>query len=178
MTPRDGTGVPVAAGVDPPRPDVATFNGEWTLGRLLAEGERRSAGLVAERREIDVATAQAWEASLYPNPSLLAEYEDGRWRNDPPWRATHRIGVRVPLVVGGRIRTARAAAEADRDVAALRYTRRRRELLSDVRVAYAQLLGARRLRDAARSSRTVAQDAVASARARLEAQVAPEADVL
>jgi cobalt-zinc-cadmium efflux system outer membrane protein len=159
-------------------PVPAVLNGAWDLGRLLAESERRNPTLAAERREIDVATAQVWEASLYPNPSLLVEYEDGRWLNSPPWQATHRVGVRVPLVVGGRVRAARVAAEAERDVAALRYTWRRREILSEVRVAYAELLGARRVLDAARASRDVARDADSSARARLEAQVAPEADVL
>ncbi len=160
------------------RSESVAPDGSWDLGHLLAESERRNPSLAAERREIDVATAQVWEASLYPNPSLVVEYEDGRWLNEPPWRATHRVGVRLPLVVGGRVRAARAAAEADRDVAALRYTWRRREILSEVRAAYAALLGARRVREAARASRDVAQSAVSTAKARLEAQVAPEADVL
>lgn len=176
---------PVAVPLSPPpsaapAPDAPAnlSAGTWDLDRLLVESERRSPALAAERREIDVATAQVWEASLYPNPSLLLEYEDGRWLNAPPWQATHRVGVRVPLVVGGRIRAARVAAEADRDVAALRYTWRRREVVSEVRIAYAELLGARGVRDTARASRGVALNAVASARARLDAQVAPEADLL
>lgn len=163
----------------PPRPSAPDLPpGTWDLDRLLAETERRNPALAAERREIDVSTAQVWEASLYPNPSLLLEYEDARWGHVPPWEATHRVGVKVPLVVGGRVRAARVAAEADRDVAALRYTWRRREVLSDVRVAHAELLGARRLREAATASRDVARAAVDSARARLEAQVAPESDLL
>ena len=172
---------PLAQALALPSPATASSDpadGTWSLGRLLMEAERRSPALAAERMEIDVATAQVWEASLYPNPSLILEYEDGRWGNAPPWRATHRVGVRVPLVVGGRVQAARVAAEADRDVVALRYTWRRREALSEVRAAYARLLGARRLREAARSSRDVARGALDGARARVEAQVAPEADVL
>jgi outer membrane protein, heavy metal efflux system len=148
------------------------------LGRLLAETERRHPALVAEQREIDIATAQIWQASLYPNPSLLFEYEDPTWTTSPMSRVDWRTGVRVPLVIGGRIRAARRAAEAERDVAALRYVWRRREVTGEVQVAWAQLLGARRVREAALSSRDVATEAVAAARARVDAQVAPESDVL
>lgn len=153
-------------------------DGPWDLARLLAEAERRNPALVAERGEVDVATAQVWEASLYPNPTLLVQYDEGRWINAPPWQATHQVGVRLPLVVGGRVRAARAAAEADRDVAALRYTWRRREILAAVRTAYADLMGARRRREAALLSLETAQNEVTSVKARLEAQVAPETDVL
>lgn len=160
------------------RGPVANTAGPWTLGRLLAETERSNPALVAEQREIDIATAQIWEASLYPNPSLLFRYEDYGWTSSPLSRVDRRIGVRIPLVIGGRVKAARRAAEAERDVAALRYVWRRREILGEVRLAWAQLLGARRARDAARSSRDVASAAVAAANARVEAQVAPESDVL
>ena len=157
---------------------AANAGGPWTLGRLLAETERRNPALVAEQRRIDIATAQIWEASLYPNPSLLFEYEDYGWSTSPLSSVDRRVGIRIPLVIGGRLRAARRAAEAERDVVALRYVWRRREILGEVRLAWAELLGARRVRDAARSSRDVAADAVTAAKARVEAQVAPESDVV
>lgn len=177
-----GGAVPqLASHADPRAPQggpAADAGGPWTLGRLLAETERRNPALVAEQREIDIATAQIWQASLYPNPSLLFEYEDYGWSTSPLSRVDRRVGVRIPLVIGGRLRAARRAAEAERDVAALRYVWRRREILGEVRLAWARLLGARRVREAARSSREVAAEAVNAARARVEAQVAPESDVL
>lgn len=147
-----------------------------TLAELRAAADETNPEIAAERKEIDVSTAAIWEARLYPNPTLLLEYEDfpvGSRSN-----GTSRVGVRVPLVIGDRLKAGSRAAEKEREVVALRFLWRRREILLGVRKAYIDLLAARRTRDAARESRDVARSLLDAAEARLAAQAAPEVEVL
>lgn len=147
-----------------------------TLAQLLAAADEINPEIAAERKEIDVATAAIWEARLYPNPTLLLEYED--YPLGAHGDGTRRIGVRVPLVVGDRLHAGSRAAEREREVAALRFLWRRREVLLGVRKAYIDLLASRIARDASRESRDVAKSLLDTAEARLAAQAAPEAEVL
>ena len=148
-----------------------------TLAALFALADRENPALATERKEIDIATAAIWEAQLYPNPTLVGTVEDlvvGSGFSS----STRRVGVRVPIVVGGRLKAGARAAEADRDVAALRYLWRRREVFLEIRKAYVALLGARRARQAAEESRALAASLVDTAKTRHTASVAPESEVL
>jgi len=147
-----------------------------TLAQLLAAADESNPEIAAERQEIDVATAAVWEARLYPNPTLLLEYEDYPLAGHG--NGTRRAGVRVPIVIGDRLRAGSRAAELEREVTALRFLWKRQEVLLGVRKAYVDLLAARRARDAARESRDVAKSLADTAAARLAAQVAPEVEVL
>jgi outer membrane protein, heavy metal efflux system len=166
--PREVRAVPSA-----PRgaPDRA---GPLGLAAVIAAADQSNPTLAAERKEIDVATAAIWEAKLYPNPSALIEFDDYRSGG----RGDSRVGVRVPLVVGGRIRAATSLAGTERDVAALKYLARRREILLDVRKAYVELLAAQRNRDLARENRDLAREVHSGAESRLKADAVPEMEVL
>ena len=157
---------------------VPTWKGSTTitLAQVLAAANEANPEIAAERREIDIATAAIWEARLYPNPSLLLEVED--YPLGARGAATRRVGVRVPIVIGDRLRAGSRAAELEREVAALRFLWRRREILLGVRKAYIDLIAARRSRDASRESRDVAKSLLDTAEARLAAQAAPEGEVL
>lgn len=139
-----------------------------TLDDALRIAERLNPDLEIERREIDLATAALWEAQLYPNPSLVAEVEDDKIK----------AGVRVPIVLSGRIGAATDAAEKDREAAALRYVWRKREILADVKRAYVELLAARREADLATETRDLARTLHDATKVRFEAQAIPEMELL
>jgi cobalt-zinc-cadmium efflux system outer membrane protein len=148
------------------------------LAALLVTAERSNPRLQAARRGIDVATAAIWQAELPPNPTLLAQVEDLRLRAGSGHVSTRRVGLGVPVVVGGRLRAARTAAEAERDVSVQRYLWTRSEVLLEVRRAYVALAAAQRLHAAASASRDLAAGLVQTAQARREAQVASASEVL
>ncbi len=90
---------------------------------------------------------------------------------------TRRAGIRVPIVVGDRLRAGSRAAEKEREVTALRFLWKRQEVLLGGRKAYIDLLAARRTRDSA-SSRATSRRAFRHGVARVAAQAAPEVEVL
>jgi cobalt-zinc-cadmium efflux system outer membrane protein len=167
-----GTSSPGACTADPAPP------GDPALRRLLALTDRSNPDLVAERKGIDVATAAIWQAQLYPNPTALGEVEEFRLGGNSRYDSTRRVGVRIPVVIGSRLRAARTAAEAQRDVEVLQYLWKRNEILLDVRRAYVTLVAARRRRAVAVTVRDLAAGLVDTARARQAAQVAAESEVL
>lgn len=152
---------------------------ELTLADLLTLAQALNPQLAAEKRNVDLASAAVWEARLYPNPSLLLELEDYRPRDGATLSNSKRLaGVAVPLVVSGRIGKAASAAEAERDLASIRYLWRRREILSDVKRAYVTVLATRESVTLARDSRDLAKTLRDVSDERLRLQAAPEMESL
>lgn len=152
---------------------------ELTLEDALAITEALHPGLAWERTSLDVAAAVAWEAGLYPNPSLLLEMEDYRTRDGATMGKMERTaGLAIPLVLSGRLGKAESAAQADREAAALTYLWRRREILSETKRAFVALLAARRTVELARESRDLARSARESSDERVRAQAVPEMEAL
>lgn len=139
-----------------------------TLDEALQVADRLNPDLEIGRKEVDLATAALWEAQLYPNPSAILEIEDDKAVG----------GVRFPVVLSGRIGAASDAAGKDREAAALRFVWRRREILSDVRRAFVELLAARREAELAAETRDLAKTFHEATKARFDAQAVPEMELL
>ncbi len=168
---------PVVLSASGPAARSGAPEGDPAVARLLALTDRANPVLAAERKGIDVATAAVWQAELAPNPTLEAEVEDYRLGVGSWHGSTRRVGVSVPLVVSGRLRAARTAAEAERDVKRLQYVSKREEVFLEVRRAYVDLAAARRLHEVAVAARDLAAGLVETVRARHQAGVAPESEV-
>lgn len=152
---------------------------ELTLADALDLAQALNPQLASERTNIDLATAAIWEARLYPNPSMLLEIEEYRTRDGASLgRSKRTAGIALPLVVSGRIGKAGSVAQAERDVAALKFVWRRREILSDVKRAYLTLLAARETIELARGSRDLARTLRDVAEERFRAQAVPEMEIL
>ncbi|MCC7140026.1 MAG: TolC family protein [Planctomycetes bacterium] len=165
--------------LDGPRAPSRGANAALDLAALIAMAEEGNPEIATERKEIDIATAAIWEARLYPNPTLIVEFDDYPFSSrGGSNEGVARAGVRVPIVVGDRLRAGSRAAEKEREVAALRYLWRRREVLLEVRKSYVDLLAARMSLDVARESQGVARALLETAEARLAAEAVPEAEVL
>lgn len=152
---------------------------EWTLDDALAVAESLNPDLAVERRNVDLATAAIWEARLYPNPELQLQVED--WRTQDGLTLSHAkrwAGIGIPLVVSGRIGAATSAAEAERDAAAVLYVWRRRTLLSRVKLAFVELLAARKNLELASETRDIARSFRDATDQRFQAQAIPEMELL
>ncbi|MBI2931961.1 MAG: TolC family protein [Planctomycetes bacterium] len=146
---------------------------ELTLADALEIADALNPRLEVERRNVDLATAAMWEASLYPNPSAILDVEDAR-----AGRAERTAGLSVPVAIGGRLGAATDLAAKEREVAALRYVWRRREILTDVKRAFVNVLAAGRAVELARDGRRIAQTVREIAEERFKAQAVPEMEVL
>ena len=80
-----------------------------TLEDLLHRAERANPELRSSRSAVGVAAGQVWQAGLYPNPSAYANSGEIDFEGDS---ANTVVGVSQPIVIGGRLRAAVAAADA------------------------------------------------------------------
>jgi cobalt-zinc-cadmium efflux system outer membrane protein len=152
---------------------------ELSLEEALAVAERMNPALAAERKNVDLATAALWEARLYPNPSALVEFEDYRTKDKATSGKMERTaGLSFPIVLGGRLGAAGNVADREREIAAVRYLWRRREILTDVTRAFFSLLAARQNAELARGSRDLARTLHAAAEERFRLQAVSEMEVL
>jgi len=151
----------------------------WTLDDALDAAEAVNPEIVVERRNVDLATAAIWEARLYPNPELQLGVEDWRTQDGLTWSHAKRLaGIEFPLVLGGRLGAATSAAEAQRDAAAVHYVWRKREILGGVKLAFVEVLAARKNLELTRETRDLARSFRDATDERFRAQAIPEMEVL
>jgi cobalt-zinc-cadmium efflux system outer membrane protein len=157
--------------------DALLKKDELSLEEVLAIADLLNPELASERKNIDLATAAVWEAKLYPNPSLLLGLED--YKTKSSFGSSKRTaGLSIPLVFSGRIGAATSQAEKEREVAAVAYVWRRREILSDVKRAFLGLLASRRTAELARETRDLAKTLNDVTNERFKAQAIPEMELL
>jgi cobalt-zinc-cadmium efflux system outer membrane protein len=113
---------------------------ELALEDVLAVAEEVNPELNQARQDVDLGNALVWDASLYPNPSLVAALDDYHPRGGS-WATSKRtIGVGIPIVTGGRIQANVRLAESHRDQLTLGYVWRRREILTQVKQAFLNVM--------------------------------------
>lgn len=151
--------------------------GEVTLADLLRVAEMHNARLAATRSEAGIAAGRAWQAWLYPNPSVEVEAEEITF-GDGADGSEVKVGVSQPLVLGGRREAAVNAAEAEREARLLDAAAVRRELFGDVSGEFAQLASLRKQARLYGELRGVIEGTLEVARTRVEARAAPEMELI
>jgi cobalt-zinc-cadmium efflux system outer membrane protein len=169
--------------VEPPPPDRTSRiqrllgKDEITLEEALFIADALNPELEIARKSVDLAAAAIWDARLFPNPSArvgIEEFKTGESLND----SKRTLGIVVPVVVGGRLGAATAVAAKDRDIAAVQYVWKRREILTAVRRAFVEVLSAQRRVALVRETRDIAKTLDGVAQTRFEAQAIPEMELL
>ncbi len=152
---------------------------ELTLQDVLTLADLLNPELAAERKNIDIAAAALWEAKLYPNPSFIAQIEEVPTKRGGSLGDAKRVaGIGIPIVVSGRIGAATSLAEKERDIVAIHYVWRRREILGAVQKAFVALLAARQNAGLARETRNLAKAFHDVTDERFRAQAIPEMELL
>ena len=170
--------------VQPPRADAPQAiddllkKDSLTLEDVLLVADLMNPTLAVERKNIDLGAAEIWEASLYPNPSLVLEVEDYATRGGSFGNSHRTAGVRLPVVISGRIGAATSLAEKKRDAAAVQYVWKRRQILTEVKRAFVSVLAARRSVELMRETRDLAKTIHDVTDERFKAQAVPEMELL
>lgn len=149
-----------------------------SLEDALAVADVRNPELNAARKNIDLAAAAEWEASLYPNPSLQLGVEDFAPNSGSLGRSKRTAGLTQPVIVGGRRGAAMDVARKERDIEAVRYLWTRRTILTNVKRAYSDVLVATQAVDLARRTRDLSKTFHDLVRKQFEAQAVAEAPLL
>jgi cobalt-zinc-cadmium efflux system outer membrane protein len=151
--------------------------GPVALADLLRVAEARSPGLAAARSSVGIAAGQAWQASLYPNPSVDVTSENMTWRQGTSGTKT-TVGVTQPIVLGDRLRAARKAGEAEQAARLAEVEARRRSLFGDVALLHSRLIAIRDQERLYSELRDLINKTLTAAQTRFEAKAAPETDVI
>ena len=130
------------------------------------------------RRDIDLAAVGQWEASLYPNPSFLAEVEGVSTRSFNLGRTERKGGFSQPVIIGGRRGAAMDVAAKQREITAINYLWQRREILTQVKRAYYGVLAAKRDVTLTEETRDVSKTFHDLVKKQFEAEDIPETPLL
>lgn len=171
--------VPDDAGRPPSTQPTAHLpeTGPISLADLLNVAEVRSPDLAAARSDVGIAAGQAWQASLYPNPTVFTEVEDISW-NDGLDGAKTVVGVSQPIILGDRRIAAMRAATAEQAARMAEVDVRRRTIFGEISALHASLVSIREQERIYGELRELASRTLAAAETRFEAKAAPETDVI
>jgi cobalt-zinc-cadmium efflux system outer membrane protein len=175
LSPPDAVFDPAALYPPAPRPDVGALlvQESITLDEFLHAVDRLNPELSRARQEIDAAAAEAFDAGLYPNPSLVASVEDAKAGG-----SKRVAGLSQEFALTSRFDAARRAREKLRDEKIDEFRLVRRATLMDAKQAFLNLLAARARLDLLAKSRGLAKSVDDLTRVKFESRVAPEISVL
>ena len=141
-------GQAVVTRLEAPQPTVqpAPSPAAWTLQDLIDIGLRQNPALAQASFDIQAAQGKTKQAGLYPNPVFNFSADELGDRTGPG-------GILAPsltqeIVLGGKLRLARASAQREVDQAVLALQSQRYVLLTTVRQGYFEVLTAQRRTEA------------------------------
>ncbi|MHC4606855.1 MAG: TolC family protein [Planctomycetota bacterium] len=152
---------------------------ELTLEDTLRLVDLLNPTLESLRKDVDLAPLEAWDASLFPNPELAIEVEEFPTGGGRSLGNSERgFGLSQSIPVGGRLGAASSVAALQRKVAALRYLRQRRVILTEAKSAFHDVLAAKHNVDLTRHTRDLAEQFHDLTEERFKAEAVPEMEVL
>lgn len=151
---------------------------EIGLDDLLRIAELNNPEVQAAWEKAGAAAGRAWQAELYPNPSIELEAEDIPADNVGLSRSENKVAIVQPLIVGKRRAASIAAAAAEREARHLDIQAKLRGVQGALRLLYAELLYFKQAADLHEELLAVARETLQIARVRFDARAAPESEVI
>jgi cobalt-zinc-cadmium efflux system outer membrane protein len=146
------------------------------LASLLALASQQNPDLAAARARVEAARGKMVQAGLYPNPTINWHGDE---MNAPGGRSGHQgMTVSQEFVMAHKLRLAREAAAAGVAAFDWQATTRWFDVVTRVRLAYVELLAARREVQAQEENVRIAEEGHATALRLAKAGVAAQPDVL
>ncbi len=152
--------------------------GELSLSRLLEAADRLNPRIAAARARIGTAGARAWQASLYPNPSLELESENVRPSGGGFGVSETTVGMKQPIIISGRRKAAVAVGEARMSAERWELERVRRQVHGRIRREVTEIAYYRQAISLHEELRVRAQRTLNVAQTRFEARAAPESEAI
>jgi len=176
---RDGIPRPSSQGA---APDHRRISGETalpiegvTLSDLLRLADRANPALQSARSAVGVAAGQAWQAGLYPNPDAYTISSELGFKHGS---SNTIVGIAQPLVIGGRLRAAVAAADAEEAANLADVERVRREVFGRVGELHARVLELDAQLGLVDELIALGEQTLAIAETRFKARAVAESDVI
>lgn len=130
----------------------------------------------AAERQLEAARARETQAAALPNPNLSLQAEEIPISN--PGSGTFLVGISQPLLLGGQREARVGGARLERELAEIDREILRRDLIAEVREAYARLLFMQEGVRLARSNREAALTLLKATQARHKAGELAKVEVL
>ncbi len=146
-----------------------------TLADLLRRAEQTNPELRSSRYAVGVSAGQAWQAGLYPNPTVGVKSGEIGFEGDS---SNTILGVTQPIVIGNRLRAAVAAADAEEAAKLADVERVRRKVFGRVAELHARVLELDAQLKLVDELISVASQTLGIAETRFEARAVAEPDVI
>tara|TARA_E500000318_G_scaffold112063_3_gene133886 strand:+ start:28077 stop:29510 length:1434 start_codon:yes stop_codon:yes gene_type:complete len=146
-----------------------------TLADLLRRAEQTNPELRSSRYAVGVSAGQAWQAGLYPNPTMGVKSGEIGFEGDS---SNTILGVTQPIVIGNRLRAAVAAADAEEAAKLADVERVRRKVFGRVAELHARVLELDAQLKLVDELISVASQTLGIAETRFEARAVSEPDVI
>ena len=161
---------------DSPRSDQSDLPSTGiTLAVLLHRTEQVNPDLLSARSSVGIAAGQVWQAGLYPNPSASVTSSEISFEGGS---ANTIVGVTQPIVIGGRLRAAIAAADAEQAAKLADVERVRLEVFGRVIELHARVLELDAQLKLIEELISIGQQTLDIAETRFEARAVSEPDVI
>ena len=151
---------------------------ELSLEDLLRIAELNNPKVRAAWNDVGAAAGRAWQAELYPNPSLEFEAEGIPADEVGLGRSENKVAIVQPLILGGRRSEAISAAALEHDARRLLVQHKLRKTQSEIRRVHVNVMYLKRAILLYAELGDIAQRTFQVARTRVEAQAAPESEMI
>lgn len=148
------------------------------LDQLFQAAELGNARIAAARHAVDAAAGRAWQAELYPNPTLGLQTEEVPAGSPGFERSENTVSLAQTIIVGGRRSAAIAAARTEGDARALALEQTRWDVAAAIREVRTDLLYLQGAEELTTELIAAAQQTHEVAATRLRARATPESEVL
>lgn len=148
-----------------------------TLDEYLGIVDRLNPQIGAGRQRIDIAAAEAYDAGLYPNPSVILGVEDAQTKSSLD-RSKRFFGVSQEFSVTGKYSAARNAKDKERERQIEEYRLLRRTVLLNAKQAFLDYLAAQARLELQNKIRGIVKNIHDLTQAKFDNRAAPEIVVL
>lgn len=152
--------------------------GELSLSHLLEAADHLNPRIAAARAQIGTAGGRAWQASLYPNPTFELESENVRTSGGGFGDSESTIGIKQPIITGGRLKAAVAVAKAKMSAKQWELQQVRFQVYGRIRRTVTEIIYYRQAILLHEELRLLAQRTLDISQTRFEARAAPESEAI
>ncbi len=146
-----------------------------TLVDLLRRAEQTNPELRSSRYAVGISAGQAWQAGLYPNPTVGVESGEIGFEGNS---SNTIVGITQPIVIGNRLQAAVAAADAEEAAKLADVERVRRKVYGRIAELHARVLELDAQLKLVDELISVASQTLGIAETRFEARAVAEPDVI
>ncbi|MCP2621093.1 TolC family protein, partial [Candidatus Aminicenantes bacterium AC-334-E05] len=134
--------------------------------------------LISLRKQIGIAEARIIQSRLWPNPHIEFEAEDIPRENLGFQKSKNIVSLSQEVLIGGKIALRTKVAQIEKEIVALKYEEKFREVIAEIKKAFYGVLATQQKVEVARRTVEIAQSLFDSIKKRFDAGVAPQTELI